>query len=65
MGISLREADEDWKDLLNVCLSENAEPSALVKQRRKEMVRAGDKLQMAWDLSRCTSKVMSQNKSRD
>lgn len=65
MGVSLREGDEDWKDLLIVCLSENAEPSALVKQRRKEMVTAGHKLKMAWDLSLCTSKVRSQNKSRD
>jgi len=61
MKIRKNEENEQWKGLRSVSLSDNIETSALVKQRRNGKVIAKDELQMAWNFSRYTCKVVSQN----
>ena len=65
MKIRKSEENDQWKGLRSFSLSVNMETSALVKQRRNGKVTAKDELQMAWDLSRYTCKVVSQNTRRD
>jgi hypothetical protein len=67
LGMKVRKSEENeqWKGLRSVSLSDNMETSALVKQRRNGKVIAKHELQMVWNLSRYTCKVVSQNMRRD
>ena len=65
MTLCMSEESEQWKRLRNVSLSDNTETSALVKQRRNGKVIEKHDLQIPWNFSRFTCKVVSQNTRRD